>query len=49
MVQRRLNVGENEVIIVGTAHVSEKSREEVRETIAAVAPDIVGVELDEAR
>ncbi len=49
MVQRRLNVGKNEVIIVGTAHVSEKSREEVRDTITTIAPDIVGVELDEAR
>jgi pheromone shutdown-related protein TraB len=49
MVQRRLAVGENEVIIIGTAHVSEKSRDEVRDTITEIGPDIVGVELDEAR
>jgi Uncharacterized homolog of PrgY (pheromone shutdown protein) len=35
--------------IVGTAHVSEKSIKEVRETIRKEKPDIVAVELDEGR
>ena len=37
------------VHVVGTAHVSEKSVEEVEETIAAERPDVVAVELDEGR
>ena len=35
--------------IIGTAHVSEKSVEEVRNTIIESEPDIVAVELDAAR
>ena len=35
--------------IIGTAHVSEKSVEEVRNTIIECEPDIVAVELDAAR
>ena len=35
--------------IIGTAHVSEKSVEEVRNTILECEPDIVAVELDAAR
>lgn len=35
--------------IIGTAHVSEKSVEEVRNTILECEPDIVAVELDVAR
>lgn len=34
-----------EVVIVGTAHVSKKSIEEVKETIEKVKPDVVAVEL----
>jgi pheromone shutdown protein TraB len=37
------------VTLVGTAHVSETSVREVEETIAAEAPDVVAVELDEGR
>jgi pheromone shutdown-related protein TraB len=37
------------VELVGTAHVSSDSVEEVRETIAERRPDIVAVELDEGR
>ncbi|HWG90618.1 MAG TPA: TraB/GumN family protein [Candidatus Thermoplasmatota archaeon] len=36
-------------MIVGTAHVSQASVNEVRETIARVNPDVVAVELDEPR
>ena len=35
--------------IIGTAHVSEKSVEEVRNTILECEPDVVAVELDAAR
>jgi pheromone shutdown-related protein TraB len=38
-----------EIKLVGTAHVSEKSVEEVRAAIEEFAPDIVGVELDAGR
>ncbi len=38
-----------EVFLVGTAHVSKKSVEDVRETIEAVEPDTICVELCEAR
>lgn len=38
-----------EIIIVGTAHVSEKSVREVNDTISRVKPDIVAVELCRAR
>lgn len=37
------------IVLVGTAHVSLKSVEEVRATIDAFKPDIVGVELDTGR
>lgn len=37
------------VVLVGTAHISARSVEEVREVIASEAPAIVAVELDEAR
>jgi len=38
-----------QIIIIGTAHVSEKSVREVRETIEREKPDIVAVELDQNR
>jgi len=37
------------VTVVGTAHVSEHSVDEVEETIEAERPDVVAVELDEGR
>lgn len=37
------------IILVGTAHVSQKSVEEVRASLSAFNPDIVGVELDTGR
>lgn len=37
------------ITIVGTAHISAHSVEEVRDTIDTVEPDIVAVELDEGR
>ncbi|MDY0267391.1 MAG: TraB family protein [Methanimicrococcus sp.] len=38
-----------QIIIIGTAHVSEKSVREVRETIQREKPDIVAIELDQNR
>jgi len=38
-----------QIILVGTAHISDKSIELVRETIAKEKPDVVGVELDSQR
>jgi pheromone shutdown-related protein TraB len=46
---RRITLGDKEVFLVGTAHVSERSIRDVRETIEAVRPDVVCVELDETR
>ncbi|MFB6283690.1 MAG: TraB/GumN family protein [Halobacteria archaeon] len=40
---------DGEIDLVGTAHVSEKSVEEVEESIETEQPDIVAVELDENR
>ncbi|MDX1611270.1 MAG: TraB/GumN family protein [Candidatus Thermoplasmatota archaeon] len=40
---------EDNVTLVGTAHVSRKSVEQVRETIRELEPDVVCVELDEGR
>jgi pheromone shutdown-related protein TraB len=48
-VKKRVNLGDREVVLVGTAHVSEESRKEVKETIDEEDPDLVGVELDENR
>ena len=41
--------GEGSVTVVGTAHVSQDSVEEVEETIERERPDVVAVELDENR
>lgn len=41
--------GNGSITLVGTAHVSKQSVEEVRETIDATQPDVVAVELDEGR
>jgi pheromone shutdown-related protein TraB len=45
----RLNLGGKEYILVGTAHVSPASIDEVREVIRAEKPDTVGVEIDAGR
>jgi pheromone shutdown-related protein TraB len=45
----RLTVGGRELILVGTAHVSRESVEEVRRAIAEEKPDRVCVELDDGR
>ena len=45
----RLRLGDREFILIGTAHISKKSTELVREVIAAEKPDTVCVELDQRR
>lgn len=47
--KKRVNLDGREIVLVGTAHVSEESRREVKETIDEEDPDLVGVELDENR
>ncbi len=46
---KRVQIGDKEIFLVATAHVSQKSVDEVRETIQAVRPDTVCVELCESR
>lgn len=45
----RLQIGDREFILVGTAHVSQASVEEVREVILKEEPERVCVEIDETR
>ncbi len=45
----RVNVGERQIVLVGTAHVSRESVAEVSAVIAEESPDRVCVELDEGR
>ena len=48
-VRPRSNAGTGSITVVGTAHVSHESVEEVKETIERERPDVVAVELDETR
>jgi len=45
----RVREREGSITLVGTAHVSQKSVDEVRETVDRERPDVVAVELDETR
>ncbi len=45
----RITLDGKEIILIGTAHVSKKSAEEVKEVIEQERPDTVCVELDEQR
>lgn len=47
--QIKLELGGRKITLVGTAHVSKESVEEVKETIKNIKPDCVAVELDEKR
>lgn len=44
-----IKIGDKEIILIGTAHVSRQSAEEVRQAIPAYKPDVVAVELCQAR
>jgi pheromone shutdown-related protein TraB len=45
----RLTVNDKEIILVGTAHVSKQSAEEVKQVIESERPDSVCIELDQQR
>src|SRR5690625_2442640 len=45
----RLDLNGKEIILIGTAHVSKHSAEQVKEVIDAEQPDSVCIELDEQR
>src|SRR5690606_27939913 len=45
----RIHLDGKEYILIGTAHVSKKSAEQVKEVIEAEQPDTVCIELDEQR
>ncbi len=45
----RIHLGNREIILIGTAHVSKHSVEQVKEVIEAEKPDSVCIELDEQR
>src|SRR5699024_10457957 len=45
----RLHVNGKEIVLIGTAHVSKQSAEQVKAVIEAEQPDSVCVELDEQR
>ena len=47
--QIQLELNKRKITLVGTAHVSKESVEEVKNTIAQIKPDCVAVELDEKR
>ena len=47
--QIQLEFNSRRITLVGTAHVSKESVEEVKETIKSIQPDCVAVELDEKR
>lgn len=49
MTSEIVKIGDKEVIIVGTVHISKESVEEVRNIIENEKPDVVGVELCESR
>lgn len=47
--QRVLKFGDKKITLIGTAHVSKESVEEVKNTINELHPDCVAVELDDKR
>lgn len=49
MAIEKMRVGDKEVVLLGTAHISQQSVEEVRKAIEEEKPDVVGVELDAKR
>ena len=45
----RIQINDKEIILIGTAHVSKQSAEQVKEVIEREQPNAVCIELDEAR
>ncbi|HNV01101.1 MAG TPA: TraB/GumN family protein [archaeon] len=46
---KKIKLGDKEIILVGTAHISRESIDLVEKTIDEEQPDIIGVELDKER
>ncbi|MFA5126246.1 MAG: TraB/GumN family protein [archaeon] len=46
---KRFFLGEKEIVLVGTAHISKESISLVEKTIETEQPDVIGVELDKER
>ncbi len=42
----RVTIGDKEIILLGTAHISQTSVDDVKKAIDEENPDVVGVELD---
>lgn len=47
--EKVLNFGEREIILIGTAHISQESCEQVKLAVVEKQPDCVAIELDENR
>ena len=47
--QKIVECNGRKITLIGTAHVSKESVEEVKETIKSLQPDCVAIELDEKR
>ena len=47
--EKRLNLNGREIILLGTAHISQESIDQVTESIKKEIPDCVAIELDEQR
>ena len=47
--QKIIECSGRKITLIGTAHVSKESVEEVKETIKTLQPDCVAIELDEKR
>ncbi|HPB47592.1 MAG TPA: TraB domain-containing protein, partial [Exilispira sp.] len=47
--KRILKINDKEIILIGTAHVSDRSVKEVREAIEEYKPDSIAVELCQSR
>lgn len=47
--ERALKFGEREIILIGTAHISQESCDEVKAAVEEKSPDCVAIELDEDR
>ena len=46
---KKLQFGDREIILIGTAHISQESIDEVTAAIESEKPDCVGIELDDER
>ncbi|MGP1587136.1 MAG: TraB/GumN family protein [Treponemataceae bacterium] len=47
--EKRIKIGEREIILIGTAHISQESIDQVRKVISDENPDLVAIELDDGR